>query len=1072
MLCDRIGNMALSTSYRVAIALGLLAIAGALRPARAEPLDYSLPDPELKVIRLDTAPTESFLAVKADTTGRLFVGGREALYVYEPAPNGRYQPRQQLLRFPNHTWVYDIEIRGDDLYLLTVSALYVVPGARTKRDGLVPRRLVWGVPLDHVHQCFHGMTWGPDGDLYFAMGDPLTYYGDFNRPDHWGHWTFFSRKIRNPKSEIRNRASSDPPLPPLTKGGKNDSEWVRTPYNGVGGVFRCRPDGSNFQVVARGLRNSCGLTFDHDWNLFTNDNDHESIPADYVPGRLNHVTPHSYFSWPRGWMLSKTPDRMDLLDTMITTLGRAVPVGQSYYDDTYLPAKYRNSLLLARWCTREITYYPLKHHGATFKCEERELLAGRDLARPVHVSVGRGGRVFASICYMAHNEGSPVYKSDLVMITRADDPDTHPFVAYDAPTAPAERLWKELAHADWSRRYPAHVEISRRGAELAREAAARFGRADKEDTAARRHLVWLAAAARDHAAVLPLLTAAAHDAQTTIRLQAIRALDEFKSAETPADVFLAALNDADPQVQHAAVVAAFRKFDAVPEAIIKGPARSTDTYLRQAATLLMAEKASVDQLGNMLQSGDAPARLAAALAAGFRLTLPPITAEIPADLPLAKWRSPEAYTIEFADAKVDLNDYGRLGVYTVAEHWNKGEHTPEQEQLFSLLAARLADEDEKVRLQAAHFLYLLNDSRTEPVIARVRTDVERVRLTTAPIGGVGTLWVAGPFPDGTKGFALKHPPESGPLDPAAVFKTEGREIGWKQQKPTPGNSLFNFREEYGDCDRSSFYAYTRIESGSPQQLLLLVGSDDGIKVWLNGKMLLRNEVIRGALPFQDTLTLELAPGSNDLLLRVQNVSGECGLYLHYRSLKPVAFVLPEKVGSSTLAERLKEAAANPGESKIDPTFLEVKWEQAVKEGDAERGRKLFAGNGLGCAKCHAATADAVTTGGPSLADAAKRFTVAHLVESVLLPSKTVSPVFKATLIVTTQGKPYTGLVTSETAEKVEMILTDTNKITIATSDIEERKLQDISPMPAGLVKAPDELRDLLAYLLGENPKAP
>ena len=36
-------------------------------------------------------------------------------------------------------------------------------------------------------------------------------------------------------------------------------------------------------------------------------------------------------------MLCKTPDRMDLLDTMITTLGRAVPVGQSYYDDTYLP---------------------------------------------------------------------------------------------------------------------------------------------------------------------------------------------------------------------------------------------------------------------------------------------------------------------------------------------------------------------------------------------------------------------------------------------------------------------------------------------------------------------------------------------------------------------------------------------------------------------------------------------------------------------------------------------------------------------------------------------------------------
>jgi len=142
----------------------------------------------------------------------------------------------------------------------------------------------------------------------------------------------------------------------------------------------------------------------------------------------------------------------------------------------------------------------------------------------------------------------------------------------------------------------------------------------------------------------------------------------------------------------------------------------------------MAEKSSVDKIGNMLRSGDAPARLAAALAAGFRLTLPGATAEIADDLPLARWRSPGAYAIEFVDGKVNLNDFGRVGTYTVAEHWNAGKHTREQEQLFALLAARLADEDEKVRLQAAHFLYLLNDSRTEPVIARVRTDVERVRL--------------------------------------------------------------------------------------------------------------------------------------------------------------------------------------------------------------------------------------------------------------------------------------------------------------------------------------------------------
>ena len=1062
-----------------------LFLSGAIASARgSEPLDYTTPDANLKVVRLDTAPTESFLAVKADTTGRLFVGGREALYVYEPAANGLYELRRELLRFPNHTWVYDIEIRGNDLYILTVSALYIIPEGRTKREGLNARRIVWGVPLGHVHQCFHGLTWGPEGDLYFAMGDPLWYYGDFNRPDHWGHWTFFSRPapaIEAGENGERGNEPRDPLRPPsskrptdsralTTKNGPSDEEWVRTPYNGVGGVFRCRPDGSHLQIVARGLRNSCGLTFDRDWNLFTNDNDHEQMPADYVPGRLNHVTPHSYFSWPRGWMLTKTPDRKDLLDTMITTLGRAVPVGQTYYDDTYLPEKYRNSLFVARWCTRQITYYPLKHHGATFKCDEHELLAGRDLARPVHVTVGRGGRLFATICYMAHNEGSPVYKSDLVMITRADDPDDHPFASYDAPGAEPARLWAELSNPSRSRQLEAHFELLRRGPRLTGEAIRRLKDASPDDPA-RASLVWLAGARSNGKAGVAALVSAAHDKSASIRLQAIRALDEFASHETPTDVFRDALSDPDPQVQHAAVLAGFRNFDSVPDEVISGAGRSHDTYIRQAATLLMAEKSSVDQLGNLLQSGDAPARLAAVLAAGFKLTLPPATAELADDLPLVAWRTPESYAIEFIDGKVNLNECGRIGTYTMAEHWNAGKHTEEQEQVFALLAARLADEDEQVRLQAAHFLYMLNDSRTEGVISRVRTDIQRGRLATAPMATVASLWIAGPFPDGGQGLIAKHPPEKGPFDPAATYKVGDKELTWHELKPL-GGSLFNLRQAFGECDKASFYAFTRIESGSTQQLLLLAGSDDGIKIWLNGKLLLRNDAVRAALPFQESLVLDLQPGSNDLLIRVQNTTGDCGLYLHYRYLKPLAFVLPEKLASNTLTERLKEASARPGQTQIDPKFFETDWTKAVKQGDSERGRKLFSSNGLGCAKCHAVAADAAATGGPSLADAAKRFTVAHLVESVLLPNKTISPVFKATLLVTKDGKSYTGLVTSETGEKIEMILPDTNKLAIPTSEIEERSLQDISPMPQGLVKTPEELRDLLAYLLSENAKAP
>ena len=101
----------------------------------------------------------------------------------------------------------------------------------------------------------------------------------------------------------------------------------------------------------------------------------------------------------------------------------------------------------------------------------------------------------------------------------------------------------------------------------------------------------------------------------------------------------------------------------------------------------------------------------------------------------------------------------------------------------------------------------------------------------------------------------------------------------------------------------------------------------------------------------------------------------------------------------------------------------------------------------------------------SLSAAGKRFTVAYLAESVLEPGKVVAPLFRATTVVTTDGRSVTGLVSGETAETVELILPDASRVTVPMSDIEDRVVQAVSPMPEGLVRTREELRDLLAYLL-------
>ena len=1012
--------------------------------------DYIVTDPALKIVPIDSSPNESFLSMRADTRGRLFVGGREALFVYEPDDSGGYKPRRELYRFPPHSWVYDIEIRGRDVYVLTLNALYVIPDGAVRYDNLKPKRLIWGVPQGHVHQCFHGLAWGPEGDLYISMGDPLWYYGDFNRPDHWGHWTFFCQPA-----------------------------GTKVPYTGVGGVFRCRPDGSQLQVVARGLRNSCGLCFDRDWNLFTNDNDHEGLPHDYVPGRLNHVTPHSDFSWPRGWMLSKTPDRADMLSTMIEGLGRTVPVGQTYYDEDFFPAKYRNNLFVARWGSRAVTRYPLTHNGATFTTKEFTLLEGRNQARPVGVAIGRGGRLFVTIAYMPHNEGSPTYKSDLIMITRADDPATHPFEPYNVLTAKPNKLGDELSHRSWWRRQRAHVELLRRGGSAVIDNLNR-PLLSKDNPRSQAHMLWLAAAwhrevtGKPARGVVAELSRFSLDKNDMIRLQAIRALgDGFAKEPAARNALVQALKDKNPQVRHAAVVGLFQVVkprDSFRQ-IAGGPARSKDTYIRQAAVLLLAETASLGQIGELCAATDPVTRLAGVLSAGFRLTMPPATSPIPDHLPLTPWRSEDVYHVQYVGEKVDLRSYGRIGLFTLAEHWNAGKRSSEQKALFALLQRRLQDTQEPVRLQAVHFLSLLNDARTEPQIAKVRVATVQKRLQTTKTVGVAQLWAAGPFPDGNSGFQTVHPPEKDAVDLAAMYKIAKDRVSWNKMKR--GVRLFDFGQAYDNSDDASFYAYCRLESPRRQQIMLLVGSDDGVKVWCNGRIVHVSETVRGALPYQDVVFVELQQGSNDLLIRVQNMAGECALYLHYRALESVSVSLPEKLDGAGLTDRLKTAAAaGNGAAKISPEFLKVDWTRAGGTGNAERGRKLFSADGIGCAKCHAVRPGEAVTGGPSLADSARRFTPAYLVESILLPSKAISPVFRASLIVTTAGKTYTGLVVTETGDRLELLQSDAKKITIKKSAIESRKLQNLSPMPRGLLKHPAELHDLLAFLLQKTDSRP
>nr|MBA2479896.1 hypothetical protein [Planctomycetota bacterium] len=78
------------------------------------------------------------------------------------------------------------------------------------------------------------------------------------------------------------------------------------------------------------------------------------------------------------------------------------------------------------------------------------------------------------------------------------------------------------------------------------------------------------------------------------------------------------------------------------------------------------------------------------------------------------------------------------------------------------------------------------------------------------------------------------------------------------------------------ADVCAFAACT-VEVELDVQGFLLIGSDDGVTAWLDGKEIWRNPAMRGVQPDQDQVAITLAKGAHTLVLRVDQGGGGWGL---------------------------------------------------------------------------------------------------------------------------------------------------------------------------------------------------
>jgi len=107
--------------------------------------------------------------------------------------------------------------------------------------------------------------------------------------------------------------------------------------------------------------------------------------------------------------------------------------------------------------------------------------------------------------------------------------------------------------------------------------------------------------------------------------------------------------------------------------------------------------------------------------------------------------------------------------------------------------------------------------------------------------------------------------------PAAPLQIKKNILQWKMF--SSGEDAVMLDKVFDEKERDYVYAYAlaEIKAQKPEIVTLGIGSDDGIKIWLNGKLVHENWVPRGVNKDDDIIPLQLVKGSNQILLKVQDM---------------------------------------------------------------------------------------------------------------------------------------------------------------------------------------------------------
>jgi quinoprotein glucose dehydrogenase len=921
----------------------------------------------------------------------------------------------------------------------------------------------YGVHVGFLGHDLHGLRVGPDGRVYFSVGD----------------------RGLNVKTADSTLFAPD-----------------------TGSVLRCDPDGSNLEIFATGLRNPQELVFNEQGDLFTVDNNSDAGDR----ARLVHLVAGGDSGWRIGWQFIESPnsrgpwnaekmwhpqnqDQPSFLIPPLANLSDG-PSGLTYYPGTGLNDAYQGTFFLCDFRGSSgnsgVRSFSVKPKGASYELAEQKEFLWR--LEATDVDFGTDGALYVSDWVEGWDLTGKgrIYK--VFDPKRAEDPtlrEVKSLLAAGFDQHSIEALTRLLSHSDMRIRQEAQFALVDRATRELRQQPAQGGdskttrpaafasimaAASRGNVTSRRHAIWaLGQVERARESSGTLLVDLLSDSEAEVRFQAARVLADLLPRRKPCppgvalgDKLLAALRDADPRVRFHAALGLGRlgeklSLEQVLTLIEKNQDR--DPYLRHAGAVALAGMGEPARLSKLAESHSPFIRMAGVLALrkqgrselsrflddsdsrivleaaraindlSINDALPALAALVDrSSLALPLWRrvidanlqnrgSANAENLAKLSTRSDVPEAIRIEALDTLGHWAQPSGRDRVTGLWHPLPDRPAMESEQALKPVVEVLVSGAPNRVRVAAAQA--------VAAIPIRSVGA------------------PLERVVLDPARSAKTRVEAL--------KALGAIEYAKLAETTARAVTDAEPLVRAEGLRQLAKLRPSE--------AIPALDSVIDSGTLAEKQSALSTLGglkePQADEVLIRRlgQLRQGKIAAEIQLDLLDAAAGRASEPV-----KKNISEIESiRPKDDPLSP------YRVALLGGNSERGRKVFREKAaVECLRCHKIDGNGGEVG-PDLTGIGKRQTREYLLEAIIDPNKQIAQGFETIVLALADGTIVTGILKGEDAKALRLITAEGKLVNVTKSDVEERK-RGASAMPEDTIKklSRAELRDVIEFLSGSR----